>query len=84
MMTPRERQAGYLIGIAQAIHQRDETARKAQIVIRDANQATAERDRFRQLVAEAVPLLDPTDPDYEQIDLRDWLKAAKTALGDRF
>ncbi len=74
-------QAIYAIGIAQAIKQRDETARLAQLTIRDGNTMATERDLFRQLTSEALALLDENDPDHEQMDLRQWIRAARHALG---
>lgn len=79
-MTPTETQAIYAIGIAQALHEREETARKATLAIRDANRLQDQRDLFRQLCSEALALLDENDPDHEAIDLRSWLKTAKTAI----
>lgn len=35
---------------------------------------------LRQLVSEAIALLDENDPDHEKLDTRDWLRAARDTL----
>jgi len=41
------------------------------------------RTNLEQLVREALVLVDPTHADYERLDVRDWLRAARQALDPR-
>jgi len=40
----------------------------------------AHRATVDQLLHEAVSLLDPDDPEHERLDVRDWLRSARSAL----
>jgi|SRR5215471_20067552 len=39
-----------------------------------------ERQELRQLVSEAVALLDPEHQDHDKLDVKDWLNTARTLL----
>lgn len=43
---------------------------------------TAESERLRQLVQEAVAALDPSDPDHGNIDHREWVRTARATLAE--
>ncbi len=58
----------------------EDLVRLFRMQIQDANRARALADLFRQLTSEALALLDENDPDHEQMDLRQWIHAAKHSL----
>lgn len=40
-------------------------------------------ETFQQLTREAVAALDPSHPDHDQIDQREWLRTARAALAEQ-
>ncbi len=58
----------------------DELVGLFRLQIRDANRARASSDLFRQLTSEALAIIDEDDPDHEQMDIRQWIRAAKQSL----
>jgi len=41
------------------------------------------RDSLRQLVSEALAILDREDPDHDGVDVQDWIRSAKQLLARR-
>lgn len=46
----------------------------------ESNRRRATIGELRQLVSEAVALLDENDPDHENVDLPAWLRSAKSII----
>ena len=84
MLSDTERQSIQHTAVTQALDAlHADVLSELRLSIREQAKLRSERDTYRQLVSEALALLDENDADHALLSLRDWLRTAHYQLNQK-